>query len=120
MQSYPRLRRWGISMKTKMVSRWCLNAIMVLSFALLAIGPALGQGNPPGRAARLSFVRGSVSLQPSGENQWGQASLNYTVTTGDRLYTDQGSRAELEVGPYAVRMSQTTDLTIANLNDQML
>jgi hypothetical protein len=59
-------------------------------------------------------------LQPSGENQWREPPLNYTITTGDRLYTDQSSRAELEVGPFAVRMSETTDLTIANLNDQLM
>ena len=46
--------------------------------------------------------------------------MNYTITTGDRLYTDRNSRAELEVGPFAVRMSETTDLTVSNLNDQLL
>jgi len=59
-------------------------------------------------------------LQPSGETQWTRASTNYVVTTGDRLYTDKDSRAELEVGHFAVRMSQTTDLTIANLDDRIL
>ncbi len=78
------------------------------------------EGDPPGRVARVSYLNGTVSLQPSGENDWSQATLNYTVTTGDRLYTDQGGRAELEVGPLAVRMSEATDLTLANLNDQMM
>jgi hypothetical protein len=76
--------------------------------------------NPPNQAARLSVADGNVSLQPSGETDWSQASQNYTITTGDRLYTDQGARAELEAGPYAVRMSETTDLTLANYNDQIL
>ncbi|HMD98150.1 MAG TPA: DUF6600 domain-containing protein [Terriglobia bacterium] len=78
------------------------------------------EGDPPGRVARVSYLQGTVSLQPSGENDWSQATLNYTVTTGDRLYTDQGARVELEVGPFAVRMSEETDLTMANLNDQMM
>jgi len=78
------------------------------------------EGDPPGRVARVSYLQGTVSLQPSGESDWSQATLNYTVTTGDRLYTDQGSRAELEVGPFAVRMSEATDLTMANLNDQIM
>lgn len=77
-------------------------------------------GDPPGRAVRLSYVEGSISLQPSGESQWSQATVNYTLTTGDRLYADQNSRAELELGPFAVRMSQSTDLTLANLNDQIM
>jgi hypothetical protein len=100
--------------------RVCSKLLIFLGACLLAAPLLADQGDAPGRAARLSYVKGSVSLQASGENQWSQPSLNYTITTGDRLYTDQGSRAELEVGPYAVRMSQTTDLTMANLNDQLM
>jgi hypothetical protein len=92
---------------------------------LLVAMPLLAQdqddaAGPPGRVARLSYMTGSVSFQPSGETQWGDAPLNNTLTTGDRLYTNQGARAELEVGPYAVRMSENADLTVANLNDQLM
>ncbi|MGH9353836.1 MAG: DUF6600 domain-containing protein [Terriglobia bacterium] len=78
------------------------------------------QGNPPARVARVSYVTGKVSLQQAGVDQWSEASLNYPMTTNDRLYTDQGARAELEVGSAAVRLSEATDLTIANLNDQFM
>ncbi|MGH9326843.1 MAG: DUF6600 domain-containing protein [Terriglobia bacterium] len=88
--------------------------------AWLLPGGLFAQANPPARVATLTYVRGQVSLQPSGQNDWSQAPLNYTITTGDRLYTDQNSRAELQVGPFAVRLSDGTDLTIANLNDQTL
>jgi len=91
--------------------------------SLLAAVPVVAQdqsAGPPGRAGRLSYMTGSVSFQPSGEDQWSDAPPNYTLTTGDRLYSNQGARAELEVGPYAVRMSENTDLTIANLNDQLM
>src|SRR5579863_7408002 len=87
--------------------------------ALLAGGHLFAQDSPPGRVARLSYTQGTVSLQPSGANDWSQGSLNYPLTTGDRIYTDQGSRAELEVGGTAVRMSEATDLTVANLDDQI-
>src|ERR1700731_3917417 len=91
------------------------------AISLLLAASAFGDvGDPPGRAARLSYASGTVSLQPAGETQWFPASTNYVVTTGDRLYTDQGSRAELEVGPFVVRMSQTTDLTITNLDDRVM
>ena len=86
-------------------------------FALAAFGD---EGDPPGRVARLSLAQGKVSFQPSGETEWSEASVNRPVTTGDRLYTDQGARAELEVGPFAVRLSQGTDVTLANLNDQLM
>jgi hypothetical protein len=100
-----------------------------LAIALLALsvpvmcplaGRAQEQGDPPARVARVSYLSGKVSLQPSGENQWSQASLNYPMTTNDRLYTDQGARAELDLGSTAVRLSEATDLTVANLNDQLM
>src|ERR1051326_6347755 len=94
---------------------------------LLVAMPVLAQdqdqdrnGAPPGRIARLSYMSGSVSFQPPGESDWSDAPANYTLTTGDRLCTNQGARAELDVGPYAVRMSQNTDLTVADLNDQLM
>src|SRR5579859_7412218 len=89
----------------------------VLPFFLAAASFAQ---DPPGRAGRLSYVGGSVSLQPAGETQWSAALLNYTITTGDRLYTDQGARADLEVGGSAVRMSNATDVTVTNLTDSIL
>src|SRR5215813_5720582 len=45
-------------------------------------------GDPPDRVARLGYVSGTVSFQPSGEDQWSQAVLNYPMTAGDRIYTD--------------------------------
>ena len=79
-----------------------------------------GNGNPPSRTARISSIHGNVSFEPAGQNQWSQATLNYTLTTGDRIYTDQGADAELEVGPFTVRVGATTDLTMANLTDQLM
>jgi hypothetical protein len=92
-------------------------------FLLSAImgSPVFGQdSDPPGRVARLSFARGTVSFQASGEDQWNQATLNYPLTTGDRIYTDQDGRAELETGNIAVRVSANTDLTVSNLNDEIV
>src|SRR5258708_31869075 len=86
---------------------------------------ATGQGNsaaenPPARVARLSFIKGSVSFLRASVQQWSDAALNYPVTTGDRIYTDKGARTELQVGNFTVRLSEHTDLTVTNLNDQIL
>src|SRR3984893_19077352 len=103
-----------------------------LAIALvLTPGSALGQespagqqdsaeDNPPARVARLSYLSGSVSFLRAGVDQWSQAAINFPVTTGDRIYTAKGARAELEAGPYTVRLSDATDLTITNLNDQIM
>jgi hypothetical protein len=96
---------------------------LLLSFllpGLLAVTASGDDGDPPARVARLSLVQGKVTFQPSGETDWSEASVNRPVTTGDRIYTDQGARAELEVGPFVVRLSEATDVTMANLSDQIM
>ena len=76
--------------------------------------------DPPTRAARLSYLHGNVSLQPNGAPDWDQAAPNYPLSSGDRLYTDQDSRAELQVGNSAVRLDAGTDLTVTGLTDNFL
>jgi len=98
-----------------------LPLLLAALFPLLA-GALLAQGanDPSSRAARISYVSGSVSFLPSGGTDWSQATLNYPMTTGDRLFADQGARAELQVGPVAVRLDQAGDLTVTDLSDQMV
>ncbi|HZP65985.1 MAG TPA: DUF6600 domain-containing protein [Rudaea sp.] len=74
--------------------------------------------DPPSRVARLSFVRGDVSFVPAGENDWVEAQLNRPLVTGDKLWTDRGSRAELEIGGSAMRMDQNTSFDFLNLDDK--
>jgi hypothetical protein len=100
--------------------RWSSVVAGILFSLLLTAARVLAQDDPPGRVARLSYEQGTVSLQTSGANDWSQASLNYPLSTGDRIYTDQDSRAELDLGNIAIQLSATTDLTVANLNDQFL
>ena len=63
--------------------------------------------DPPGRAGRLSLVQGDVSLQPAGAQDWANAVVNRPLTTGDRLWSDQDGRAEVQVGPATVRLGST-------------
>lgn len=105
-----RPRTCGLFLPLMLAALPCLTAATLFADA----------GDPPARVARLSYLKGNISLQPSGANDWSQATLNYPLTTGDRLYTDQGSQAELEVGSAAVRLSGGTDLTLANLNDRFM
>lgn len=110
------------------MSRSAWNQIQALTFIVILLSalPLLAQDNPatqenpPTRAGRLSFLQGNVSFQSAGQDQWGQASLNSTLTTGDRLYTDQGTRAEVEAGGFTFRMSDATDVTVTNLTDQLM
>ena len=77
-------------------------------------------GDPPARVARLSYLAGTVSVQTAGDTTWTVASVNYPLTTGDRLYADRGGRSELEVGALTLRTGEGTDLTVTNLTDQFV
>jgi hypothetical protein len=102
------------------LARIFLVSLVAFCTCLFSALPSFAQDNPPARVARISYLKGKVSFQPAGHDQWAEATLNFTVTTGDRIYTDKGARAELEVGPYTVRLSQQTDLIVSNLADQIM
>ncbi|MEO7142583.1 MAG: DUF6600 domain-containing protein [Bryobacteraceae bacterium] len=77
-----------------------------------------GEVDPPSRAARLSFLAGSVSFQPAGVEDWTGATLNRPMTTGDKLWVDDGGRAELHIGTAAMRLNGHTGFSFLNLDDR--
>jgi hypothetical protein len=93
-------------------------ALLLLSVLSMSIALAEAESDPPGRVARLSYVNGSVSLQPAGVEDWTDATVNRPLTTGDKLWADQNSRAELDTGSAAIRLGSTTGVSFLNLDDQ--
>jgi hypothetical protein len=75
--------------------------------------------DPPSRVARLSYTHGAVSFNPAGTDDWVSAVVNRPITTGDKLWTDNGSRAELHIGSAAIRLSGNTGFSFLNLDDRM-
>ena len=75
------------------------------------------QDDPPTRVARLGYIEGSVSFQPAGEPDWVQAVPNRPMTTGDHLWADKESRAELQLGSSVIRLSENTGVSFLNLDD---
>ena len=73
--------------------------------------------DPPSRVARLGYMEGSVSFQPAGEPDWVQAVANRPMTTGDKLWADKDSRAELQLGSAVIRLDANTGFSFLNLDD---
>jgi hypothetical protein len=116
-------------MKTRKLWAWM---VLLASFALVlqvsTIAKAQDDGqdqngdqdqsqDPPGRVARLNFSQGSVSFRPAGEEDWVTAVPNRPMVTGDDLWTDENSRAEVHVGSAAIRMGAKTGITFLALDD---
>src|SRR5450755_1076818 len=115
------------------LARIPITVVAALAFATWAALPVLGQqaappadradasqpeSDPPTRAARLSYIEGSVSLQPAGVEDWNAAPLNQPLTLGDALWSDRGSHAELDLGSAVVRLDQSSSVAVLDLSDQ--
>ncbi len=99
-----------------MSSRWSTR-LLLATVAGLLLWPAAALADPPGRVARLSFIDGSVSLQPASLNDWSLANLNYPLTIGDSVWTDRGARTELQLGSTVIRLAPFTVVSVLNLDD---
>lgn len=97
-----------------------LCALLALALLALPIRMAAQADNddPPGRAARLGYLQGSVSFQPAGESEWVEAMPNRPMTTGDKLWTDRDSRAEVQLGSISIFLNSNTGFSFLNLDDR--
>jgi len=75
------------------------------------------QDDPPSRVARLGYMQGSISFQPAGESEWVEAARNRPLTTGDQIWSDRDSRAELSIGSAVIDLNSNTGITFLNLDD---
>ena len=64
--------------------------------------------------AHLNHVEGSVAHAPPGEREWQDITPPRLLVRGDRLWTDRGSRAEVQAGGHALRLDGQTQLTLEN------
>jgi hypothetical protein len=90
----------------------------LLFFGAAAAAQAQEAGDPPGRVAYVSQRQGSVVFAPQGEEEWTDLPANRPLVEGDRLWTDQGARAELQLGTATVHIDSQTHLGISNLDER--
>jgi len=99
-----------------------LSAMLLVALAIVARPQKAvaqdQQDDPPSRVARLGYMQGSVSFQPAGESEWVQAVANRPMTTGDKLWADKDSRAELQLGTAVIRLDANTGFSFLNLDDR--
>ena len=93
-------------------------SLLILSFVTLQIASAADDDDPPGRVARLSYTSGAVSFNPAGTDDWASAIVNRPLTIGDKLWADNGARAELNLGTAAIRLGDQTGFSFLNLDDR--
>ncbi|HYM78332.1 MAG TPA: DUF6600 domain-containing protein [Candidatus Dormibacteraeota bacterium] len=111
-------------MKTRRLWAWMVllaSMALVLQFSTFAAAQDnddQDQGqDPPSRVARLNYSEGSISFRPSGEDDWVTAVPNRPMVTGDDLWADENSRAEVHLGSTAIRLGAQTGITFLTLDD---
>ena len=106
------------------MKRYTLHFVSLLSLALamaclIPQRAAADDDDPPGRVARLGFVRGTVSFEPAGTEDWVSAVVNRPLTTGDKLWNDNDSLSELHLGSASIRLGSDTGFSFLNLTDNV-
>jgi hypothetical protein len=109
-------------MKATFAGRSRASVLACLAGLLLFVAPKAraDEGDPPSRVARVSYLDGNVSFQPTGTEDWAAAAKNRPVTVGDKLWTDQDSRAELQAGEASLHLGSMTALSFLNLDENIL
>jgi hypothetical protein len=98
-----------------------LLAVAMVSTALVPRAIAQDQqeqDDPPSRVARIGYIQGSVSFQPGGQTEWVEAVPNRPMTTGDQIWVDKDSRAELSLGSAVIDLNSNTGASFLNLDDR--
>lgn len=73
------------------------------------------------RIARLSYLEGNVSFQHTDEVDWTAASINMALQPGDRIYTGDVGRAEIEFDDGSVvRLAEKTDVEILAMKEELI
>jgi hypothetical protein len=114
-------RDTSMTKEIKKFSCWCAALALALAVVIPVRAAAQDQqDDPPSRVARLGYLQGSVSFQPAGETDWVGAVPNRPMTTGDQLWTDQDSRAEVQLGSAVIRLAANTGFSFLNLDDNTI
>ena len=96
--------------------------IIVAALALAGL-PLFGQGGTETSTgvARVSLIRGDVSMERGDANEWVAVTVNTPLVPGDTIATGAGARAEVQLDhSNVVRLDQNTEVKIADLNDSRI
>ena len=96
------------------LARWCAALVGIVALSIAVVAAA----DPPSRVARLAYAEGTVSFSPAGDDQWVRAVVNRPLVAGDRVWSDQGSRGEMQMTNASLRFGSLTSVSILSLDDR--
>ncbi len=88
--------------------------LAMLASATFAINTS---AEPPNRVGRVSLVEGNVSFFMDRSEGWKPARINFPVTSENSVWTEGASRAEVRIGPSAIRFDDNSILDFIRIDD---
>ncbi|HYS14000.1 MAG TPA: DUF6600 domain-containing protein [Burkholderiaceae bacterium] len=76
--------------------------------------------DPPARVGRISLISGPVTLTDYRANEESDATLNWPLTSQQRLSTGRLGRAEVRIGSTSVRIDGDSVLDFNRIDDEMV
>jgi hypothetical protein len=74
--------------------------------------------DPPSRVGYVSLIEGTVSMHEGEQDPWSPATINYPMVPGSALWTEPGTKAEIQVGAARIDLDGGTEVDIVALDDQ--
>ncbi len=99
------------------IALWAIVTMATGGFALTARAQQ-PDTDPPARVARLSELYGQVWIYSPDSGEWVGAVRNQPLTSGDRIATESGARAELQIGSTSLRIDSISELELVEIGDE--
>ncbi|NTV53474.1 MAG: FecR domain-containing protein, partial [Candidatus Firestonebacteria bacterium] len=97
-----------------------MNWLKGLALGVLCLAPSLVSAEDLG-AGRISFIQGQAQIQPAGAKDWQVASVNVPVRAGDRFWTPEEARLELQFqNGTVVRLDTKSTLDVLSLTEDAM
>ncbi len=98
--------------------RRLLTLTTAIGMALPALPPPVlaQEAAPPARVGQIAAITGSVSFNGAGSGGWAAASVNYPVSDGDSLYTQDNAQAAIALDASKITLAGNTELQITRLD----
>ncbi len=96
--------------------RRMLTLTTAISMVLPSLPASAQDAAPPARVGQIAATNGSVSFNGAGSGGWAAASLNYPVSNGDSLYTQDGAQAAIALNASRITLAADTELQITQLD----
>jgi len=105
-------------MKTQKIK--LLAALVIAAMALAGL-PLFAQVETSPGVARVSLIKGDVSMERGDANEWIAVTVNTPLVPGDTIATGAGSRAEVQLDySNVVRLAGNSEVKIADLSDSRI